>query len=242
MKPALPIMAILLVGCAAKPPRENLPPAEWHTHADALRILADRAAALRTVSAQGLMTMRRPDGESVRLDIVLVGQTDGRLRLRAWKLGRAVFDLTMTPQGIWMLLPDDKAIRERIRSSQSNISRIASSWDLFNGQFFTRRDVTLHDAGSSVVAAATIDGSRVTCEIDGDTLAPRRYILRDDCGTQRFSLTLSQYQQFNKLPFAQRYLAKSEFGEVDIKMHDVEINGELAEAAFVPPKRAEKLQ
>ena len=233
-------IVLLIAGCASNR-REQLPPIAWSTEADAQQILARRAESVKTLSSQGLMTMRRPDGQSVRLDVALVADAKQHLRLRAWKLGRAVFDLTMNDDGVFMLLPDDPSIRERVRQGQLNIKRIADSWELFNGRFFSRPDLATTRRGDTLLCSATIDDARVTCEVDGQTLTPRRYVLRDPEGNERFSLTLSNYKVINDTPFAHRYTARSEFGEIIIETRDVELNGDLAPAAFTPPRRAEKL-
>jgi outer membrane lipoprotein-sorting protein len=233
-------IALLVAGCASAP-REQLPAVSWRSETEALEILAHRAESVKTLSSQGLMTMRRPDGQSVRLDVALVADARQHLRLRAWKLGRAVFDLTMNESGMFMLLPDDPSIRERVRQGQLNIKRVADSWELFNGRFFTRRDVTTKRRGDTLLCSATVDDAHVTCEVDGQTLTPRRYLLRDADGKERFSLALSNYKIINDIPFARRYAAKSEFGEIVIETRDVELNDELAPAAFTPPRRAEKL-
>lgn len=241
MKRVSLMLALLLAGCAATP-REQLPPVEWHSEADALQILQRRAERVQSVSAQGLMTMRRSDGQSVRLDVALVGDANRRMRLRAWKLGRAVFDMTMNADGVFMLLPDDPSIRQRVRAGQIDIRGLADSWDLFNGRFFARDDLSVRDTGRTLVYSATIDGARVDCEVDRKALVPRRYIMSDPSGAKRFTLALSDYRQHVDIPFAHKYVATSEFGEILISLHDVELNTELAATAFVPPRRAEQLK
>ena len=70
----------------------------------ALRILQDRGAGGEDGSqAASLLTLTRPDGQSVRLDAALVmSLPDHSVRLRAWKFNQAVFDLTLNPQGLWI--------------------------------------------------------------------------------------------------------------------------------------------
>src|SRR4029450_11222658 len=96
---------------------EHLPPVPWRDHAEALDILARRADDVRTMTAQGLITLVRPDGESVRFDLVMVRDADKGVRMRAWKLGRAVFDLTMTRDGVWLLTLDDPSLKQKVRTA-----------------------------------------------------------------------------------------------------------------------------
>ena len=101
-----------LAGCAARRPVEsNLPTYGRLDPAAALRMLAERSASVRSVSAQAGLTLTRADGQSVNLDGAVVMAPPGRVRLRAWKFNQAIFDLTLTPDGLWVLTPDDPARR-----------------------------------------------------------------------------------------------------------------------------------
>jgi hypothetical protein len=239
MKFPILLSALLLIGCA---PREKLPPVAWHSESEALHILAARAAQVHTVTAQGLLTMQRPDGQSVRLDLAMVRDREHHVRLRAWKLGRAVFDFTMTPQGVWMLMPDDPSIRNRVRDSQTPITKLADTFAVLDGELFSRPDVVTRNALGKLSCSATINGTPVRCEVDKQTLTPRRYVLSDDSGTERFTMDLSNYRMITGIPFARRYVATSEMGVITIALDDVELNTDLAPAAFVPPRRAEKVR
>ena len=101
-------VAIVLTGCAARQQVDaNLPTYGRLDHAAALRVLAERAQSVRSVSAQAALTLTRADGQSVQLDGAVAMAPPGRVRLRAWKFNQAVFDLTLTPEGLWVLTPDD---------------------------------------------------------------------------------------------------------------------------------------
>jgi outer membrane lipoprotein-sorting protein len=239
MRFSLLMIVALAVGCAT---HEKLPPVAWHSQAEALHILADRANQIRTVSAQGLLTMQRPDGQSVRLDLAMVRDREHHVRLRAWKLGRAVFDFTMTPDGIWMLMPDNPAIRDRVRDSQAPITRLADTFDVLDGALFSRPNTQTRESGNTLICSATVNGAPVRCEVDKLTLAPRRYIISDDHGVARFTMELSNYRLIDNIPFACKYAAVSDMGTITISLDDVELNSDLAPAAFTPPKRAEKVR
>jgi len=236
------VLASLLAGCAAHP-KENLPAAPpWKTTDDALGILRDRAAAVKTVSSTGDITLSRPSGDSVRLDLALVSQSPDRLRLRAWKLGRAVFDLTLTPQGLWLLTPDDPSLKNKARAGGLDAAKLARSWATFSGQLFSQPNVAVRESGSSlIVTAPGEEGTTITCTIDRRTLTPRAYEVNDPAGKPRFTLQLSDYRLLDNIPYPFRYDATSESGKVRIDLRDVELNTDLAPAAFTPPKRAEKV-
>jgi outer membrane lipoprotein-sorting protein len=235
------LAALLIIGCAAPEKHENLPPVHFRDDRDALRILAERADAVKTLSAQGNMTLTRPDGESVRLDLAMVRAGRGKLRLRAWKLGRAVFDLTMSGGDVWLLTPDDASLKKRAHSAGLSAGKLAQNINLLNGDLFRRSDVTVSDAGGGSALRVTADD--VACDVDRRTLTPRRYAMVDTHDVIRFRLELSDYRvvapDLPPVPF--HMLAASDEGTIDVSLREVEVNGELAEGAFVPPKRAEKL-
>jgi hypothetical protein len=229
------VLSMLSCGCRHEQP---LPAAHWNTTGDALATLRERAAAVRTVSSQGLLTLRRPDGESVRFDVALVSEKPNRVRVRAWKLGRAIFDLTLNDHGLFLFAPaDDPAMKQKVRSAGVTAGDVARSWATFNGALFDAPDVRLVDHGGALVATS----GATRCEIDRRTLLPRRYEMRDDRGVSRFTLDLTDYRSVNGVLFPHRYAATSDTGTILIALTDVELNGELPPAAFAPPKRAEKL-
>jgi outer membrane lipoprotein-sorting protein len=225
----------LFAGCAPK--EQQLPAVPWHDEREAREILRQRAEAVRTVSAEGLLTLERPDGESVRFDLAMAREGDQRVRLRAWKLGRAVFDLTMNPEGVWLLTPDDPSLKQKVRSAGVSARQLVESWNLFNGELFRSDDSELVDRGGTLVYR----GANITCEIDRRTLTPRRYVLSDDNGRQRFRLDLSDYRDVAGTPFAHRYVATSDEGRIIIALREAELNTDLPPDAFRPPRRAEKL-
>ncbi|MEA2709076.1 MAG: hypothetical protein QOF78_1677 [Phycisphaerales bacterium] len=237
------MISLLLPGCAAR--AEKIAAVPWHNEREALDIIAGRAEAIETVSAEGLITLVRPDGESVRFDLAMVSHKDEGVRLRAWKLGRAVFDLTMTPGGVWLLTPDDPSLKQKVRSAGVSARQLAETWRQFNGALFRARDGTLRDTGGGggklIYRAKLDDRATIRCEIDRRTLTPRKYLVSDTGGETRFTLELSDYRDVGGHVFAHRYAATSEQGKILVALRDVELNGGLAPNALRPPRRAEKL-
>lgn len=222
---------------ACAPKKQQLPAVQWKTEREAIEILRSRAAAVRTVSAQGLITLERPDGESVRFDLAMVREGDDRVRLRAWKLGRAVFDLTMNGDGVWLLTPDDASLKQRVRSAGAGARQLVESWRTFNGDLFGAAGGEIIDNGRTL----TYRAQNITCEIDRRSLTPTRYLMTDDRGREQFRFELSDYRDPGGTPFAHRYVATSADGRILIALREVELNTELAPDAFRPPRRAERL-
>src|SRR4051794_24933608 len=234
------IVAASCVGCAQ---HSKLPTVAWHDPQEARTILARRAESVHTITAQGDITLQRPDGESVRLDLAMVRADRDRVRIRAWKLGQAVFDLTMNPEGVWLLTPQDASLRNKARSAGLTARKLAENLALLSGDLFRETDLNIQDNGRELEfeSQPRSDGTRVRCLVDRRTLVPLKYSLLDRERVTRFTLELSSYRMIENVPLAQRYLATSDDGRIVIVLREVELNSELAENAFVPPRRAEKL-
>ena len=85
------------------------------------------------------------------------------------------------------------------------------------------------------------DGMRVVCLVDRRTLAPQEYRLLDPTGRVRFTLQLEDYFLFEGgIAWPRRLTAVSDEGRIVVEMRQVELNQELAPAAFKPPRKAEK--
>ena len=236
---ALFLSAWSLAGCTS---HTSLPAVPYRDDRDALRILSERADAVKTVSSQGTITLTRPDGESVRLDVAMVRAGRDKVRLRAWKLGRAVFDLTMNGDDVWLLTPEDAALKSKAHSAGLSARKLAENINLLNGDLFRRSDAIVTPAGDLLRITAPQDGNVIRCDVERRTLVPLRYVLTDAPGVTRFALDLSDYRlPASDLPFPFRMKATSDQGTIDVALRELETNGELAEGAFVPPQRAEKL-
>jgi hypothetical protein len=204
--------------------------------------MGERARLVRGLSAEGLITLTKPDGNSVRLDAALVMRPPREARIRAWKFGRAIFDLTIAGDDAWLFTPEDSKRNEQFKSAGLNAGKLAKTWSLLSGGFFEDGDFVVELRESHLTARRQLAGEpMVVCEIERPTLTVRKYSMLDDKGKQRFSLSLDRYKQFGEVVWPTHLVAVSGGGTVEIELRNVEINPELTENAFVPPRRAEKL-
>jgi hypothetical protein len=241
---ALLLIAWTVAGCTHRPTgRESLPAVSYRDSADALRVLGERTAAVKTVSSRGTITFARwEDEQSVRMDLAMVCQPPDRLRLRAWKLGRAIFDLTLTPEGLWLMAPDDPSLRQKVQHANVGATEIARNWSMLSGALFRRDDLASQRLHDSLLFSAPHDrGLTIRCYVDPRALVPWLYMLQDESGRVRFTLNLDDYRVIDGHPYPCRLQAESDSGRIVVQLAEVELNGELAPAAFVPPRRAEKL-
>jgi outer membrane lipoprotein-sorting protein len=236
------VAAILLAGCAPK--RDpNLPAYHWVDDETALADLRTRAAALKTLSSQCAITLTGQDGRSVQVDGVLVVERPNHVRLRTWKFDRAVFDLTLNDDGLWVVAMDDPARREQIMPATVRAGDFVKHLSLFTGGFFLDDPpprVETH-GDTLVLTKAIAEGQSLHCDADRQTLTPRRFYSESASG-ERFELLMKSYRDLNGVLWPMRLEATSAMGRVIVEQRDVEINGELAAGAFVPPKRAERRQ
>ena len=242
---AAALLLTALAGCAT---REHIPTYPAMSDEAALRTLARRAAAIHDVSGSGTVTLTRPDGNSVRMDVAVVMQRPGMVRMRAWKFSRAVFDLTVNADGVFLVAPDEAGggrgvgAGEKIRKAGIGAGKFARAVGvLFGGDFFARPGVRVIKETPFTVEAE-VSGERVRCEVDRRTLTPRVYRVLDEGGTERFRLELSKYVDHGGgLVYPHRMLATSAQGKVEVALREVDVNAGVAAGAFKPPARAEKL-
>ena len=234
-------MLVGVIGCASS--NESLPKYPRMSEAESIRAIASRAKKTNSVTSEGLITLRDSAGQTVRLDCVIVMRLPNELRLRAWKFGQAVFDLTLTSQGAWLIAPDDPERKAQVQTAGVSAAKLARTWSVLAGGFFDDPNVKVVKSSGRRLDVSKVDenGLTISCEIDRPTLTPRKYRMIDEKGTTRFTLTLDHYAQFGDNVWPRRVVAISDRGEIDIDLKSIEINGEIPEQAFKPPKRAEKL-
>jgi outer membrane lipoprotein-sorting protein len=236
------LFAATLAGCAPKR-APDLPAYPWQGESAALAELRARAESVRTVSAECTIRLERPDGQNVQLDAALVMRRPDHVRLRAWKFSRAVFDLTLNDDGLWVMTMDDPARRDDVLPASVSAAEFVREWSYLTGGLFAESGLTTRVEGDTLFvtrANGKAEDGNLTCEVDRRTLTPRRYVYEGSA--DRFELRMENYRSVGATPWPARLVAASGSGTVVVEQRNVEINGELAENAFTPPRRAEKRQ
>jgi hypothetical protein len=240
MKQLLP-MALCLVlagGCATEHIRVYPPLSPTQS----MELIDRRAARIHTVSTRADITLTRPSGDSIRLDAAMALQLPQFARLEAWKFGQAIFDLTLTPDGLWLIAPQQGDLRDKTRAAGANTAQLLRQWiALMSGSPGAQSPSVETRGDDLLLTTARKDGMTLRCRVDRKTLAPRQYTLADQSGTVRFTLSLDHYAQFGDVIWPRRIRAVSDSGAILIEMFDVEINGAIPAGAFHHPSRAEKL-
>ncbi len=232
----LVLWALLLPGC-----RAALPVYPPMSDDDALRTIADRQAGISSISAECGLVLTSEDGQSIHLDAVLVAQPPRRARLRAWKFGRAVLDLTIIDGGVWLVAPEDQSPSHRIDPQRTPARQVSDAIGLLGPAYFRAAHMVATGASTFTVSGPALGRDDLLCEIDRATLTPRRFFAPGDPGAGYIEMCFEDYALVENIPWALTMRFHGSGGEIVIRLHDIELNGEIAAGAFVPPQQAIRL-
>lgn len=239
-------------GCASKP-LPSYSPMDARSSVETMR---QRSAEIRSVSGQGELVLDDPAHGTVRLDAAFVMRPPDRARVRAWKLGHAVFDLVSIPDGVWLYTPEEQNATDAAnpdaarppplsetlaRTSEALPDWMAVLWGRFG--FGDAADPTVNAElnGDTLVTVRTLPADRIIrCVIQRDNLTTERAEVLDPVGKVEFSLDLSDYRNLDGTVWPCEIRATSAAGRMTILTRDITINA-APDAAFVPPARSRKL-
>ena len=252
-------LAAALGGCGYPPPATYGP----MTAIEARAVLSQRAGRVQTVSAPDAeVVMTRPDGQSIRLDTILVMRPPDWMHLHAEKFGQAVFDLTITPAGVWLMQPppDAPSAAEKTPAPTSGpfdrpgVGRqLSAMWGLLTGGLFGAEaswaDQAIDRGSGFEYRHVQSDGMTIVCQVDKRTITPSMYRLYDADGAERFTLELDKYVSIDGIAWPMKIVARqldsgadpASAGTIEVDFGTVELNAALADGAFTPPRRARKL-
>lgn len=250
---------IFLAGCAVAPPAPALPPYAWTTTDRALADLAFRQKIVKAVTAKCDLSLTSPDGKSVQFEAAVAMFMPKNLRLRAWKFGQPVLDITVAPDGVWLWTsqpdkgpdqadpttapaPAPSSAAALGAKPSAGAARAVQSWTTLLGTFFGHPDLkVLAGTDTQLMVGRKVGDVGVVCTIDRATLTARRFVVLDESAAERFRLDLDDYAKVRDVPWPRRITATGPMGTIVVKLSEIEINGQLPLEALAPPKRAEKL-
>ncbi len=224
-----------LGGCAA-----SLPTYPAMPDADALGLIATRLDSVKSISGSADLSLTDAKGQTVSLEGVIVAQPPARARLRAWKFGSPVLDVTILPEGVWAYAAS------RAGSTAADMTRlpaagVSRSVEMLAGSYFAGAHTVAKDStiATLVVVGAAFGREDVRCEIDRATLTPRRFVMNTP--ERSLEIILDGYSLVSGTAWAKRMEFRSPDGTIVIRLGDIELNGDIAQSAFVPSTRATKL-
>ena len=226
----------LLTGCAAE-----LPGYSAMSDESALRTIADRGASVRSISGECELVLTSAEGRTIHLDGVLVVEPPRRARVRAWKFGRAVFDLTVVDGEGWLLAAAREEAAAGADAERVPARRVGEVLELLGPAFF--RGASPVDSGARVltVRGHALGRDGVVCDIERRTLTARRFVVPGEAGHGSSEVMLDGYRLIGGIPWACDIRVRGPGGEIVVRVGDVELNGEIPEGAFVAPEGAIRL-
>jgi hypothetical protein len=215
----------------------SMPVYPWVDQETALGAMADRAARLTSVEGECRLLLTDEQGDAIRLDGALVARPPEHLRLRAWKLNQVAFDLLLTPDGLWLLAPD-----ERIDVEALPAGPFVEAWLL--AVTAAPGNVRVEDDGGAefaIVGRPSRDGAlTIRAVVDRATLLPRVYTLLDGGGAVVYTLQLDRYRSFDGVAWPTRLTGRAAGRTFVLEMTEPRFNDQPAPAAFEPPPGARR--
>jgi outer membrane lipoprotein-sorting protein len=229
--------SVLIVGCAGAP-KESIPTYPLMDVQQSLAAMQQRNEGVESITGEGTVTMFDAKGGSVRLDAAFAFALPNATRIRAYKFGQAVLDLTVKSEEVWLYLPRQDGRAQDVRKASRSVAGAVELWLqlLGGGAAFGSWDT----AGNKFIITDPRDRTTMRLEIDRRTLTFRRCAMFGDEESEQFTLDLDRYRQVGNTVWPGRIKATSASGTILIEMRDVELNA-APPAAFQPPPRAERL-
>lgn len=237
------LMACCVAGCETAGPVIELPAYHWRDSSSALDDLAARSSLLQSASGTAMMSLRRADGASVQVDSAFAMKQPDSLRIRAWKMNRAVADWTLLPEGVWAWQTESEEPSPTSASTGPWSAHHAEMWPLLFGIVTWRAGDVVHDDGKEMLTVGRRIGNlSVHVIIARRTLTVTECrVLRED-GTVVQRVLLQRYQPIDGVYWPMLVLAEGEAGAFELRFEEITINEELPDAAFTPPSRARRVQ
>jgi outer membrane lipoprotein-sorting protein len=234
MKRWIVLLPLIASSCATQQPLPTYAPVD---ELQTRQLIERHGEAIRTLRSSATIVLTDAKGASVSLDGVLLFERPDRLRVRAWKLGQAVFDLTITPRGVWQYVPREEA-KESTRVTYSVADHLLE----LIGNALPANDGRTQLTEKLVRVSRTTESCMVeTRDYDRRTLTLQRIEQVGEDGTGRLVLAFDAYRALGEHVWPGRIEANSVYGTVSIRFGEVEVNADLPDAAFTPPARAEQL-
>jgi hypothetical protein len=219
---------ILLAGCTHKPPIPLYPRTDVE---NSLAIVRRNVPA--AVTLEGTLTLVDAEGQSIQLDIAMAIQDANRLRLRAWKFGQAVFDLTIRPDGIWAYSGRKEFDEARVLALVKNIRPWLALFEPVSpGAEVIREDSRMIELRSK------IDNADVRTLIDRPTLTVRSHQMLAQ-GQSRAAIQFLNYAPFGDIVWPKQIVISDGSRRMEVTTRSVQPT--IAPRAFEPPRRARQV-
>ena len=227
---------VIAVGSSVLTGCHSLQTYPWVDTETAMAHMSRRAERVHTIAGPCDLAFTDERGDTIRLDAAIAARPPDHLRLRAWKLGQAAFDLLLTPDGLWVQTRDEEL------SSALEVDRFLGAWTVAVTGLPTRAVAYEDDGGREFTVVGREEHAdawwTVRCVIERLTLLPRRYTLEDETGTQQYELQLDRYRCFDGITWPTRMTGRVAGRKFVLEVTNPVFNEEIASGAFKPPPGA----
>ena len=236
MRPALLVIAMLIGGCGTV-----LPTYPSMGPRDAWPIVSQSASSIRAVLAEADTTLTGDDGTSVRLDVALVMAPPDRVRLRAWKVGHMVLDVTSDGGVVWIDAPEGPAGRSVVDTLGVAPADLVHGLLLIPG--WPMGDKEPDDAErrtDQYVYQMASPWGQLICEVDVRTLVVRRWRINSETGGGH-SLALSGHRLVGRVPWPDVAVLRDGPRSVRLRFRHVQLDETPDDQVFEAPQGARRL-
>lgn len=235
MPPASALPILLIAAACAVPlgchPLPTYPPASAQ---EITRHVGARFAEIQTLTASCDIDLSGGD-DSITLEGAIAIERPDKFRLRAYKLGHAVFDITAVGNDVWSIpLPEEAGDRAEPIPARKLVQTV---WLLGPG-FFDPAVTVSETPGLLVVRAPGLGSDDLRCDIDRATRTARRFHGEDSSSPSAPNVILDDYRLIGDIPWPHTVRFSSGQRSVEVRFHTVEINQTPLPRTFQPPKRA----
>jgi len=195
---------------------------------ESLGVLAERAADLESFTGGGTLTVHNPERGTVTLEAAVVARKPDQLRVRAWKLGRSMADITLDGEEVVEKMDrrvEAGSLTEGLRGVRAVLLAIDERF------YANAAELPGTDAATLVVRGVTADGTPMVCEIDRRTLTLRE-VRVDRESDEGASFTLEKYREIDGTVWPMRIRAVRGDREATLRLDWVEPNAQIAPGAL----------
>lgn len=226
----LGVSLVCIVGC-----RKPLPVMDDQSDRTIVAAVQGRSDAIQSFSASGKAVLTDHEGSRVSLDAVLIGSKPDKLRLRSYKMGTAVFDLTLIDHASWVW--QSKRVNDRQITLPSFNTTSVPIWDMLVGGIPATESFTTKRSDGRLIWSSDTEMGTLRVAIDPATSVVRQYRFVERSGAEHLVM-LDEYQMVNGFTWPGRIVVESAGGQIVIRVDDIELNGQLPAGAFAPPAGA----
>lgn len=229
---ALLVACLMIAGCGT-----SLPTYELRSPEETLRHVSEGMHAAQTISGAGTLTVRDPERGNVSLEAALVARRPDQMRVRAWKFGRSVADVTLDGDRV-LGETDPRVDRDVLVEGLRGLRRALLEIDQ---EFYDRAEVLPETSDEMLIARGRLStGEVLFARIDRPTLTLRSLSVDPDVHDDDASFSLQKYEEVGGVAWPMRIRARRGDREAAFRFDWVELNTPVQRGALPEASGAQR--